>query len=574
MYEITNEDLKIVLQQSASMQTPKLVLDVILNGKLLGTIENIISGDLNISSDSDIRRSGNFTVQPLKEQLKLDYNNLIWMNLDLRLKLGLYNIREKKYKYYTLAYFVYNETSSVYDSVTNQLSFSCSDFICKLDGTKNGQLGALLIKFPAETDNNGVIKYNTIRNAIITTLKELCNINNYSVEDIGEYKAMPDYNDNWEIYRTEHETWNAIPYDEEFSCGCSALSILTTFRDLYPNYEMFFDPFDNNRFVCQMTPFCYEDDIILDNDFIQKILISENTKINMSTVRNICEIWGKVIDTKFYTEDCIYSNNVYSCTVSGFDTKYYNNDTISVKIPAVNQDSPKLDVNHLGAIDIYAENTDLPLTANVLTPDVYSFKIKRVKKDDVYIFRAYLLGQWQSHAIDILSSKNIKNKDEIYSKEYFSKKYNCNNINITIIPNSPFTVQKIGEILDVKTGGEYENITSDSLALDRAIYENWKNCRLTDEITITTLLLPFLDVNIKVSYKPKNSNTERQYVIKSISHNFSEFTSTITMYRFYPTYRSLLKEAGTHKTLSEYSHGILGKYTHEELPEILSKEDL
>ena len=45
MYQITNEDLKIVLQQSAAPQTPKLVLDVLnSDGKVIDTINTIISG--------------------------------------------------------------------------------------------------------------------------------------------------------------------------------------------------------------------------------------------------------------------------------------------------------------------------------------------------------------------------------------------------------------------------------------------------------------------------------------------------------------------------------------------------
>lgn len=596
MYEITNEDLTLVLQQSVSPQTPRLVLEVIDgNQKVIGVITTLLNGSMSISSESEVRRTGNFTVVPtLKETIRLHPDDLIWMNKDLRLKLGLYNIREKKYNYYTLAYFICENTDSSYDSATNQISFRCSDFMRKLDGTKNGQLGALLINFDAYekdadgnplTDGDGnILKYNTIRDAVIMVLEQLGQITRHRVDDIGEYNGMPDYNDNFEKYRTEHETWNTLPYDEQFSCGCSVLSILTAFRDLYPNYEMFFDPSDENRFICQMIPFCYEDDVILDNAFLQKVLISEDTTVDMSAVRNICEVWGQTIDTKFHTEDCIYSNNIYSCTVAGFDTKYYNNDTISVKLPEANQKSPKLDINRLGAIDIYAENTDSPLAANMLNAGIYAFRIKKVKKEDNYIFRAYLLGQWQAHALDVLSSGSAPASDTCttsdgktvpkYSEAYFRDKYNCDHVNITIINNSPFTVQSLGEILDVKTGGEYEKITSDALALDRAIYENWKNCRLTDQITITTALLPFLDVNKKVSYKPENSEEERQYIIKSINHDFTGYTSTITMYRFYPAYRSLLKEAGTHSTLSGYSHGVLGKYTNNELTTILSKEDL
>lgn len=101
-----------------------------------------------------------------------------------------------------------------------------------------------------------------------------------------------------------------------------------------------------------------------------------------------------------------------------------------------------------------------------------------------------------------------------------------------MIPDSPFTVQKLGEILDVKTGEEYSNIQSDSLALARAEYENWKNCRLTDAITIKTVIVPFADVNVKCAYQRSDMEYPQQYIMKSVSHNFSEGTTTWSMYRF------------------------------------------
>lgn len=97
------------------------------------------------------------------------------------------------------------------------------------------------------------------------------------------------------------------------------------------------------------------------------------------------------------------------------------------------------------------------------------------------------------------------------------------------------------------------------------ITENWKNCRLTDNITITTALLPFLDVNKKVSYRRSDSDVEHQYIISSISHDFSGFTTTITMYRFYPLYETLIKEEGVHKNLDKYTNEQLSRLTHEQL---------
>lgn len=586
---VTQEDLMLILQQSAAPQTCKLRIEVLDSSqKIIGTIYGVVSGTVSISGDSDVRRTANFVVQPtLTEKIKLSEDSLLWLNKDIRMFVGLYNIRTKQYKYYPLGTYIYTDTSGTYDATTNSLTINCSDFMAKLDGTKNGQLGALAIEYPAyeEDEETGeVIQYNIIRNAVIETLEKLARITNHRIDDIGEYKGIPEYNSDWEQYREDNaDTWNTIPYDQEFSCGCTVLSILTTFRDLYPNYEMFFD-METNAFICQLKPMCYEDDILIDNDFIQRILISENTSVDMTTVRNVCEVWGEVIETDFYSEECTYENNVYTATVEEYDEKYYNGDTIALKIPAVNEKEAKININGLGEIGIYNDASEKLIEANAMKAnEVYAFKVRKKHENGQDIQGMFLLGQWQPHAINVLtdgkkSGQYITSSDgetyELYSQEYFKKFYNCERVDMVIVANSPFTIQKLGEILDVKTGGEYENITSDDLAADRAKWENWKNCRLTDNITITTALMPFLDVNKKVSYKPSDSDTERQYIISSISHDFSGFTTSITMYRFYPLYETLVAEAGTHKVLSQFTHGTLGKYTNEELSTIISGEEL
>lgn len=545
---ITQEDLMLVLQRSQTIQLKIEVLDQ--DQKIIGTIFGIVSGSISINGESDIRRTANFVVQPtLTEHIKLTETSLLWLNKDIRIFVGLLNHRTNQYKYYSLGYYVYTDTSGTYDATTNNLTVNCADFMKKLDGTKNGQLGALIIRFPAYKENEEtgeVIEYNIIRNAVIDTLENLAQITNYRIDDIGEYHAIPEYNDNWETYREENATtWNTIPFDQEFSSGCSVLSILTTFRDLYPNYEMFFD-MESNTFICQLKPLCYEDDIFLDNDFLQKVFISENTSVDMSTVRNICEVWGQVIEADFYNEVCSYSNNTYSSMIAGYEEGYYNGDVIALKIPSANQANAQMNINNFGKIGIYNESNEEPIKANELKPnEIYAFKIKKKRIDQQDVINAYLLGQWQVHAINVLSNgtksrKFVTGSDgeeyELYSKEYFQKFYNCERVDMTIIPNSPFTVEKLGEIPDIKVNGEFDNITSNDLAADRAKWENWKNCRLTDNITITTSLLPFLDVNKKVSYKRSDSDKEQQYIISSISHNFTEFKTTITMYRFYPLY--------------------------------------
>ena len=122
--------------------------------------------------------------------------------------------------------------------------------------------------------------------------------------------------------------------------------------------------------------------------------------------------------------------------------------------------------------------------------------------------------------------------------------------------------------MDVKTGGEYENITSDDLAVNRAIWENWKNCRLTDSITLSTKIAPFADVNVKVEYRPSNDDVDHQYIVKNVSHDWSGGTTSWTLMKFYPLYNDE-NYGGTHEILSKYTHGTLARYTHSQMSNLI-----
>ena len=579
---ITAKDLKLMLQKPLHFL---LKIEVLKDdGKtILDTLKGVvIGGTASIDSASSIRRTFSASLIPTlhdNNNTKITEEGLVWLNKELRIYVGVMDIRTGTYTYYPLGHYVYTSSSGSYDAATNQLTITCSDYMSKLDGTKNGQIGAFTTRIPAYEENaqtGEIIKHNIIREAVISVLKQSGGIDRYMVDDMGEYKALPQNNEDWKNYRAQNPLWNAIPYDLEFSSGCTVLSILETLRDLYPHYEMFFDKY--NVFTCRMIPSCYKDDIIFSNEFLQRIYISENTSIDMTAVRNICEVWGKVIEADFYTEQCSYQSNTYHCSIDGYDEAYYNGDTVAVKIPSVNAANPKLDINHLGAIPILDENTESPVARLALEKDaVFVFKIKSKRTEGQTTYNAYLLGHWQAHGMNVLTDGTVGSDYTFqdgticprYSKKYFQKKYNCESVELEIIPNSPFTVQKLGEIPDIKTGGDYDRITSDSLALSRAKWENWKNSRLTDKITLTTNLIPFYDVNMKVLYQTSCSSAPKQYIIQSVSHDFGTWTSTLSLMKFYPLYDDIIREMGTHRALSNYKHGTLSQYTHHKLTELI-----
>jgi hypothetical protein len=275
-------------------------------------------------------------------------------------------------------------------------------------------------------------------------------------------------------------------------------------------------------------------------------------------------VWGETIDVDYYTETCTYSNNCYAATVEEYAENYHDSDIISVKIPTQNEDGCTININKLGELPIIDEDTDEGIAASAMDEEkVYVFKIRKTIVGTDKSFKAYFLGQWQPHGLNVLTDGTVSDENyqtsktsedgtviyedykdsdgnpvKIYSREYFQAVYNCESVGFTTIPDSPFTVQELGEIIDVKSGSEYDNITSDSLALSRAEYENWKNCRLTDSITISTKLCPFADVNIKVSYRRSDNGEANQYIVKSISHDYSEGTTNWTLMRFYPLYNN------------------------------------
>ena len=552
-YFITDEDLELITLQNPIKYVARFeVFDA--NEQIIDEVDGIIeAGDYSISSDSDVRRTVSLTIAPSQlhpHNMIFEEGGNIWLDKTVHLKIGIIDIRTGEVKYYPSGYYEYTDVSGHYDVATNNLTVSLNDFMVLLDGTKNGQIGALSTIIPAykEDPTTGeVIEHNYIRDAMISTVSQLGKVKECYVEDIGEAFGTERFNKNYEEYRYLHPLWASVPYDLEFGTGTSVLDIVRSLRDLYPNYEAFFDPINYNSFICQQIPSCLGDEPTFYNDFMQYAVISEDTSVDLTTVKNICEVWGQIIETDFYTEDCeMYNDTEIRCNVAAYEEDYKNNDKVAIMMPETSEAELYININELGKIPVYDRNTEDFYEPHTFEKNhVYVFQIDRSRIEGVTHTKFYYIGSWQVHAIDVLvdgtytagthtcSDGTVVKK---YSKEYFQDVYNCKTVHLTIYPDSPYTVQKLGELLDVKSGDEYDNITSDYLAEQRAIYENWKNCRLTDYITITTLLVPFYDVNVKVRYKPAREEEERDYIISQISHNFDSLTSTIQMYRFYPLY--------------------------------------
>ncbi|MBD5537586.1 MAG: DUF5048 domain-containing protein [Lachnospiraceae bacterium] len=527
-YNITNIDKDALLQSNLHY---KYRLFLLKDGKIMDTVTGISgTGSYSIDSESDVRRTFSLTMhlgtQTYSAQhVEQKIESLI--GYDLLLQIGIYHVRQADYIWYECGKYTITGTNTSYDAVSNTLSMDLSDWFTKLDGTKNGQVGgAPTIQIP-NLDANG--EKITIRQAVLDVLKDI-GLENYILQDVGEFYGMDINNPDYETYREANPMWNQLPYDLEYNCGCYVSEILTDIRDLYPNCEMYFDIYNN--FCFNMIPSCNNEPVVLDNDFLQQILLaenSENVSYDITTVKNVTEVFGKTYEVDRYSDSCTVSDNLYKISLSGYNT-YSHGDILAFTVPASNTATMCLSVNSLASIPIYQEyTTDYIASETIPADSVCCVKI-------IYLngtYAAYYLGEFQPHALCVLTNDA---EDTFYTKEYFSDKYNCKTVTFREEPDNPFAIQKLGIVFETKCGDSFDNIMSDTIAMANAVFQNRQSSTINDTVTLTTKMIPFLDVNVKVSYQKQQESEIHEYIVKSVSHDLEGMTSTITLHRFHPLY--------------------------------------
>lgn len=530
-YNITQYDKDLLTQESVDYRyrlfivgKDKNILDELYGVQSIGTY--------TVDSQSDARRTASITMY-LDDRYRSDSieNKLAdWIGCDFELQIGLYSIREDDYIWYKCGYYLITEANTAYNAADNSISLSLSDWYSKLNGTRNGQIGgAPIISIPNEDEKGRPV---TIKQATEALVKNETDIQDYIIEDIGQFYGIPQNNPDYEQYRSENPLWNQLPYDLEYEAGCTIGDIFSEINNLYPNCQMYFDIYGN--FCFHQIPSCEYDPVLLNNNFLQKILVaedSENVSYDVAGIKNVTEVFGADYEIDRYSSSCSTANATYLLTLDDY-TNYASGNIIAFIPDSANTSGMKIRINSLDPIPLYYEYSAVPVQESLLEAEkTYVLQIKKLNGNYV----AYYMGQYQPHALCVLTGDE---NDGQYTKAYFSQKYNCSERNITlrVEPESPFTVQRLGEILDVKSGDEFENIISDSVALENAVYYNKKSSSVNDTVTITTKMIPFLDANIKIEYKKQQEDEPHHYIITSVSNNTESLVSQITMCRFYPLY--------------------------------------
>ena len=438
---------------------------------------NLTAMSVNIDSESDLRRSCNLTFVVTDASFDVKAGNKIWLDKFCRPWVGYENIYTGKIQWYNQGIYLINAPSWRYNATTHELSLAGLDLASKLTGLRNGELEGIPTKIPAGS---------SVREAMIAAI-ELAGFTKYTISECKDVDG----------------NIIAVPNDIEIAQGGTVWNIVTQLRDILPRYETFFDV--DGVFIYQPIPTGSGDPVIIDDTIWPNLLIDESINNDFESVKNYIEVYGRTLDPSYFSTNTTYSGSTLSLTVADYPTALTDNTIVGFTTPSTG------DISATGGISLKMNS----LTASVLYEYGTNNLVTPLDNETYYVAYYnqgwYLMGHQQPVGIA----------------------YDDN-------PDSPFYVNgSIGRIRHVLYGGEYENITSDKLALERAKYELWKSTRLQDSITLTSIPNPWLDVNVLISHaiRGKSQENAAQYIIKSISTDYGiEGTQSINAITYYPLY--------------------------------------
>ena len=288
----------------------------------------------------------------------------------------------------------------------------------------------------------------------------------------------------------------AVPYDIQVNQGGYIFDIIKQLRDILPNYQVYFDV--DGVFHYDQIPSGDNDPVLIDDTLWNDVNMSDNITTDFESVKNYIEVYGKSHTVNYFPSATSVSGGTLNLTIAGYTETAGN---MIGFVPTTNiVTSAYVKVNNGTARKLVDSAGN---GVKNLDKDVYYVAV--YQSNNTYLF----LGHQQAQAI--ATDDN---------------------------PESPFYVNgSVGMIRQVLSGGDYDNIMSDELALQRAKLEIYWKCRLNDSIALTCIPIPWVDVNILVSHAPKNSSRQKKYMVKSFNASYGDNTTmTINAISYYAYY--------------------------------------
>lgn len=438
---------------------------------------NLIDCTFSSNANSDMRNSCDVTLVINDDSFNIQSGGKIWLDKYIQVYIGILNIFTDEIQWYNQGIYLIDNPTWNYDATTNQLRFTALDLMSKLTGIRNGYLEGLptIIKQGAN-----------VREAIIATLT-LGGFTKYVISECLDADGIV----------------QNVPNDIQINQGGTIYDILKSLRDILPNYEIFFD--NDGVFRYQLIPSGENEPILVTDDILKPLLISEEISTDFESVKNYIEVYGRSHDIKHYSSTTTFSGNILTLTIASLPSSLVEFIEIGFTTPNVASitGNLQLSVNSFGAKNLVGGNGK-----NIVSLMPNTYYVASYQSNGTWLFLGHL--QAQAFAQD-------------------------NNVDSPFYVNGP-----VGQIRAVKFGNEYDNIQSDELAQQRANLEIYWACRLKDSIILTCIPNPWLTVNTLISHVIKDGTEPTTYMIKSISTNYSETgTQTINAITYYP-YTSIL----------------------------------
>ena len=496
-------EINATIQQNRTLYAKINLLN--FNFQVVDELSGVVIGNPSFTNDStsDIRRTCDISIYPTDSSFDIVQGNKIWLDKYIQIYIGIKNIRylndlttdsnAQEIVYTNMGVYLINNPEKTYSATSNTLKIEGLDLMAKLTGKRNGSLEGMTYTIPQGSN---------VRQAMIALLEE-SGFTNYVISECPY----------------------TVPNDINISSGGYVYDVLALLRDIVPNYQIYFDI--NGIFRYELMPSGYNEQIRVDDTIWEKSLISYQVNTDFEDLKNVIEVYGKTNDIDNYGVATV-SDSTYSVTISTI-TALSDQLKIGFTVPSF-VNSPYLNVNSYGAKPIKDSNGNLIDLRNLLIPASFSYPSDTLYPNST-MTNSFLSGNY-------FVVRYISSGDYFLFLGHVNPRAYIEESN----PDSPFYVNSTtGRIRKVLVGGEYDNIYSDDLAMERAKWELYTRCRLLDTVTLVCVPIFWLDVNWVISITLPNKQgiaTTNLYLIKQISTEYGvSGNQTITLMTYYPYYQ-------------------------------------
>ena len=465
---------------------------------------NVLSDSFSLDGESPIRRTYNCDLAITSSTFKVAKDAYIWYDRYIRVYYGFKGQRDKKLHEYLLGTFSFVDMNYSYSTTQNSLSLTCSDMMAAFNGTKGGIM---------TYESNAEVTYKALAGQtyreIIVDLLDAAGITKYDISGLED--------ENGEAY--------VIPYDQEWTTGATFYDAWNTLKELYGIWEFFFD--EEGTFVWRKKPLSMGEDVVLNDDVVAPLVVSESVSDTFQNVYNTTEVWGyefELKDEDRNTDECTGGTDAETDNIFDITLPLYPEETmddidnftyIGITVSGAHGRYIRINgleavpiIEHMGAVDELAENTYVPGTK-------YVFCYRRTVNGEIEItdveqvntyHNFYLMGQYQAHGYYEETDPEVT-----YS-----------------VPNIGYKITKV-----VKN----EKLYSDELCNAEAQQQTYYSTVKQDSVSLTMGIIPFLEPTQKIEYTLLSTGVKAEWVIKNLSWSSSDGVMTLNAYRFIEDYQ-------------------------------------